>query len=70
MTTPLSIQVSECPGYRNSRKASSLLKRGWRRCFVTVYETQTGEKVVSNLVYLPPAANTEVLEKLMELWAV
>jgi hypothetical protein len=34
-----------------------------------VVDNDTGEKIVSYLVYLPPATNLEALERMLDLWS-
>ena len=62
--------VTEAPGYRHPAKAIALLKRGWKRCYVTIYDEETTDKVVACMVYLPPATNKEALERMLDLWSI
>lgn len=67
--TPV-IQITESASPLNPPKARALLRRGWRRAFVTVLDSDTGEPVVSYLAYLPPATNIAALERMLALWAI
>lgn len=62
------VDVIDSPSYTHPHKAAELLKLGWRRCYFVVYDEETGEKIVTNLVYLPPLTNKEALERMLELW--
>ena len=64
------INITESPCYRCSTATRKLLRKGWRRAVITVYDEETGDKIVSSLTYLPPATNKEALEHMFELWMV
>jgi hypothetical protein len=64
------IFVTESASYNHPQKAGKLLKLGWRRGYITVVDDDTGEKIVSCLIYLPPATNREALERMLTLWTI
>jgi hypothetical protein len=69
VTTPR-INVSESPSYNHPAKAGVLLKQGWKRGYITVYDEETAEKIVTCLMYFPPHTDLKALEHLLELGTV